>query len=53
VTRQFRGATFELDIRRGDVKDVTVMMGGKALPEQRVTGIKAGETYHLAVVVPL
>jgi cellobionic acid phosphorylase len=53
VTRQFRGATFELDIRRGDVKDVTVMMGGKALPEQRVTGIKAGETYHLAVLVPL
>jgi cellobionic acid phosphorylase len=52
VTRQFRGATFELDIRRGDVKDVTVRMGGKVLPQQRVTGIKAGQTYHLAVAVP-
>jgi cellobionic acid phosphorylase len=52
VTRQFRGATFELDIRRGDVKDVTVRMGGKVLPQQRVTDIKAGQTYHLAVAVP-
>ncbi|KAK4235165.1 glycoside hydrolase [Achaetomium macrosporum] len=52
VTREFRGATFQLDIRRGDVKDVTVSVGGQVLPEPRVTGIKAGETYQLSVLVP-
>jgi cellobionic acid phosphorylase len=53
VTREFRGATFHLDIRRGDVDDVTVTLGdGVVLPEPRVTGIKAGETYQLSVMVP-
>jgi cellobionic acid phosphorylase len=52
VTRLFRGATFHLDIRRGDVDVVTVSQGGKTLPEPRITGIKDGETYHLSVLVP-
>ncbi|KAK4161799.1 Cellobionic acid phosphorylase [Cladorrhinum sp. PSN259] len=52
VTRLFRGATFELDIRRGDVDDVTVKQGSQVLPEPRITGIKAGETYKLTVLVP-
>ncbi|KAK1768075.1 Six-hairpin glycosidase-like protein [Phialemonium atrogriseum] len=53
ATRQFRGATFALDIRRSDdVEDVAVLRDGKALPGARVTGIRAGETYQLTVLVP-
>jgi len=52
VTREFRGATFHLDIRRADVEDVTVKLGDKVLPEPRITGFKAGETYRLSVLVP-
>ncbi|KAL2016600.1 hypothetical protein VTK56DRAFT_3257 [Thermocarpiscus australiensis] len=52
VTRVFRGATFHLDIRRGDVDKVTVKRGGRVLPEPRITDIKAGETYQVSVLVP-
>ncbi|KAK3312847.1 glycoside hydrolase family 94 protein [Apodospora peruviana] len=52
VTRLFRGATFYLDIRRGDVKDVTVKQGDKTLPQPRIDNIRAGETYKLTVLVP-
>ncbi|KAK1760206.1 Cellobionic acid phosphorylase [Echria macrotheca] len=52
VTRTFRDATFHLDIRRADVKDVTVKHGGHTLPEPRVTNIKPGEIYQLTVLVP-
>lgn len=52
VTRLFRGAKFEVDIRRGDVKEVKVTLDGKELPEPRVTDIKAGEVYKLAVSIP-
>ena len=53
VTREFRGATFHLDVRRSpDVSDVTVRLGDKTLPEPRITGFKAGETYQLTVLVP-
>jgi cellobionic acid phosphorylase len=52
VTREFRGATFELDIRRADVDDVVVRLGDQVLPDQRVTDIKPGETYELTVLVP-
>ena len=53
ITREFRGATFHLDVRRSaDVSDVTVRLGDKTLPEPRITGFKAGETYQLTVLVP-
>jgi cellobionic acid phosphorylase len=52
VTREFRGATFHLDIRREGVKDVTVMQGNRTLPEPRIPTVKAGEVYHLTVLVP-
>ena len=53
VTREFRGATFHLDVRRSpDVSDVTVRLGDKTLPEPRITGFQAGETYQLTVLVP-
>ncbi|KAK2812547.1 hypothetical protein FQN50_001191 [Emmonsiellopsis sp. PD_5] len=55
ATRQFRGATFEVDIRRAGVdgvKEVEVTHDGKILPGGRITGIQAGVTYQLSVVVP-
>jgi cellobionic acid phosphorylase len=52
VTREFRGATFQLDIRRESVKDVTVKQGGRTLPEPRIADVKAGEVYQLTVLVP-
>jgi len=42
-----------VDIRRADVKEVSVMYKGQRLPEARITGIQAGVTYELTVFVPL
>ncbi|KAF4622799.1 hypothetical protein G7Y89_g14227 [Cudoniella acicularis] len=52
VTRLFRGAKFEVDIRRGDVGEVKVKYEGKLLPEARFKNIVPGTTYQLAVLVP-
>ncbi|XDG06124.1 hypothetical protein ABKA04_005739 [Annulohypoxylon sp. FPYF3050] len=53
VTRQFRGATFVLDIHRsGDVTNVVVEYNGRVLPEARFTDIQPGATYQLSVSVP-
>ncbi|CAG8949667.1 hypothetical protein HYFRA_00003985 [Hymenoscyphus fraxineus] len=52
VTRLFRGAIFKVDIRRADVKEVTVKQDGKLLSEPRITGIKSGIEYQLSVAVP-
>jgi cellobionic acid phosphorylase len=52
VTRLFRGAKIVVDVRRADVKSVQVEFGGKVLPDNRLTGIKAGETYELTVSIP-
>jgi cellobionic acid phosphorylase len=53
VKRLFRGARFEVDISREDVKEVTVKHAGKVQPGARITDIQAGTTYHLFVSVPL
>ncbi|KAI1169689.1 Six-hairpin glycosidase-like protein [Nemania sp. FL0916] len=52
VKRLFRGATFELDIRKADVDDVVVRYRDAVLPGARFTSIRAGETYQLSVSVP-
>ena len=55
VTRQFRGATFEVDIRRStdkNAKEVKVMQAGQLLSEARITDIKPATTYQLSVTVP-
>ncbi|KUJ07040.1 glycoside hydrolase family 94 protein [Mollisia scopiformis] len=53
VTRLFRGAKFELDIRRKNgLRETMVMHAGKVVPGARITNIKAGATYHLSVLVP-
>ncbi|KAL2107364.1 hypothetical protein VUR80DRAFT_5324 [Thermomyces stellatus] len=53
VVRQFREATFVVDIRRSpDVDAVQVTSAGEVLPGGRVTGIKPGATYELSVLIP-
>ena len=52
IERIFRGATFVIDVRRGDVKEVTVKQDGKLLPRPHVSGIQKGVTYHLEVLLP-
>ncbi|EPE36729.1 Six-hairpin glycosidase [Glarea lozoyensis ATCC 20868] len=52
VTREFRGATFNVNIQRSGTKTVKVVCDGKDLPEPRITGIKAGTTYEVSVYVP-
>ena len=52
VTRLFRGAKIVADVRRADVESVQVEVGSKVLPENRLTGIKTGETYELTVSIP-
>ncbi|ORY09145.1 Six-hairpin glycosidase-like protein [Clohesyomyces aquaticus] len=52
VTRLFRGATFEVDVKKGDVKDVKVKLDGKELGEPYVKNVKSGAVYKLEVLVP-
>jgi cellobionic acid phosphorylase len=52
VTRRFRGATFEVDIRRGAVGRTVVICDGIELAAARVDNIDAGRTYRLQVLVP-
>lgn len=52
VQRSFRGAQFSVDIQRGDVDKVEVLLDGKSLTEPRVTGIETGKVYHISVLLP-
>jgi len=52
VTRRFRGAIFEVDIRRGAVEQVEVVCDGVALPAARIDNIEPGRSYRLEVTVP-
>jgi len=52
VTRLFRGATFEVSVKRGDVKEVKVAVDGTALDEPLIKGVEAGRTYVVEVEVP-
>ncbi|KFA65151.1 hypothetical protein S40285_06514 [Stachybotrys chlorohalonatus IBT 40285] len=52
VTREFRGATFEVDIARGNVKETVVRRDGNDVPGAYIKNIEAGKTYKLKVIVP-
>jgi cellobionic acid phosphorylase len=52
VTRLFRGATFEVSVKRGETKETKVVVDGKALDGVVVKGIEAGKTYVVEVDVP-
>ncbi|WP_039814789.1 GH36-type glycosyl hydrolase domain-containing protein, partial [Xanthomonas arboricola] len=53
VTRQFRGAQFEVTLTREPGRThVDVEVDGTACPDQRVNGIVAGRTYQVRVRLP-
>jgi cellobionic acid phosphorylase len=53
VTREFRGATFEVQMRRErGMSGIRVAVDGEELPANRLTRIQAGRTYKVAVSVP-
>ena len=52
ITRLFRGATFVVEVRRGDVNTTVMKCGGKDVPDCHVKDVKAGKTYELTVTVP-
>jgi cellobionic acid phosphorylase len=52
VKREFRGATFYVDIQRAEVKGVQVMLDGKRLEKAHVDNIVEGNVYHLRVLIP-
>jgi cellobionic acid phosphorylase len=52
ATRQFRGAIFEVTVRRADVAQVTVVQDGEALAEPRVTRFAPGQKIVLEVSIP-
>jgi cellobionic acid phosphorylase len=52
VSRLFRGATFEVSVKRGDGKNVKVVVDGKEVEGGVIKGIESGKTYKVEVDVP-
>ena len=53
VTRHFRGATFQIEMRRaGDASKLAVVVDGQALPGNRVANVQRGKTYKVEVQIP-
>ncbi|KAJ4994208.1 hypothetical protein SVAN01_00037 [Stagonosporopsis vannaccii] len=50
--RHFRGATFDVQIRRSGVENVKVILDGQNLEGVVIKGIQAGKTYRLDVEIP-
>ena len=52
VIRQFRGATFDIEMRREPgVPHLRVAMEGVVLPANRITQFQANRTYRVAVII--
>jgi len=52
IQRSFRGARFDVTVKRGDVAQATLACDGVALAAMRVDGIEAGRSYRLEVTLP-
>jgi cellobionic acid phosphorylase len=52
VTRLFRGATFEVDVKLADVDTVKVVLDGQQLDAPKITGIEKDKVYKVEVSVP-
>jgi cellobionic acid phosphorylase len=53
VTREFRGATFEVEMRReSGISKAFVVVDGEELQVNRVTNIQAGKKYKVEVRIP-
>jgi cellobionic acid phosphorylase len=52
VTREFRGATFEVEVRRGSVDGVGVILNGEKVQGNVIKNIEKGKAYEVQVEVP-
>jgi cellobionic acid phosphorylase len=53
VTREFRGATFQVTMRRdAGLSQLRVIVDGQPLPANRLAPIQAGKTYRVEVAIP-
>jgi cellobionic acid phosphorylase len=52
ATRLFRGATFEVEIKRYNVQNVEVILDGKRIDGNVINNIGSGKTYKVEVKVP-
>ena len=53
VTREFRGTTFEVEMRReSGISNALVVVDGQPLPVNRLTDIQVGKTYKVEVRIP-
>ena len=52
VIRRFRGATFDVHIKRTEVKDMKILLDQKDLNGVIVKDVEAGKTYRLDVQIP-
>jgi cellobionic acid phosphorylase len=52
VRRRFRGAEFDVQVRRGDTERVRLRVDGVARQEARIDNIAPGRRYSLEVLVP-
>jgi cellobionic acid phosphorylase len=52
VVRDFRGATFNVDIKRADVQSVQVSVDGVVLARPHIDNIVAGRAYQVEVLLP-
>ncbi|KAF1955645.1 Six-hairpin glycosidase [Byssothecium circinans] len=50
--REFRGAVFEVEVKRGEGKERRVVVDGSVLDGDVIKGIEKGRTYKVEVVVP-
>ncbi len=53
VVREFRGASFNVGIKRADIDSVQVIVDGVALARPHIDKIVAGKTYEVEVLLPL
>lgn len=54
VVREFRGAVFAVEMRRGPgVTSAVVVVDGQTLPDNRFTDIQPGKTYRVEVRLPV
>ncbi|KAJ4341929.1 hypothetical protein N0V95_007085 [Ascochyta clinopodiicola] len=52
ATRLFRGATFEVEVKRTKIEDVRVVLDGKELDGVVVKDVESGKTYKIDVQIP-
>jgi len=53
VVREFRGASFHVDIKRAEVDQISVSVDGVQLAQPHIANIVAGQHYQVEVLLPL